>query len=71
MTLDNQIERLALGNLLAEAKAFYQDPNNMKAFEAWKGRSDENYRHIRFPGGVPPAHEPHASDDGRGDDRRA
>ncbi len=54
MTLDNQIERLALGNLLEAAKAFYSQPNNKQAFEAWEKEKlkDADHCNLRLLRGV-------------------
>ena len=34
-------ERVMLERLLANAKAFFQNPENRKAFEAWKQNKEE------------------------------
>lgn len=39
-TLYAEIERRTLRDLLEAAKAFYENPENMKAFEEWQ-KSDE------------------------------
>lgn len=39
-TLYAEIERRTLRDLLEAAKAFYENPENMKAFEDWQ-KSDE------------------------------
>lgn len=36
-----QSEELACTLILDFAKTFYQDPNNLKAFEAWKKSKEE------------------------------
>lgn len=35
-------ERVMLERLLANAKAFFQNPENLKAFEAWKQNKEEH-----------------------------
>lgn len=35
------IERQALHYILADARAFYADPENVKAFEAWQKENGE------------------------------
>lgn len=35
-------ERVMLERLLANAKAFFQNPDNRKAFEAWKQNKEEH-----------------------------
>lgn len=52
MNLDNEIERTALERLLDAAKAFYEDPINKQAYNAWKEKRHEDHRNIRLPGRV-------------------
>lgn len=37
-----QTEELACTQILEFAKTFYQDPKNVKAFEAWKKNKEEH-----------------------------
>ncbi len=60
MNLDNQIEKNSVRILLEAAKAFYENEENRKAYEAWKSTKEEDYadhRNIRLPGGVRQVHE--------------
>ena len=46
MQIEKQIERNALGGLLAKAQEFYRDPENQKAFKKWKEDHDADHRNI-------------------------
>lgn len=45
-TLYAEIERRTLLDLLEAAKVFYENPENMKAFEEWQN-SDEGKEHAK------------------------
>lgn len=50
MNLDNQIERNSARILLEAAKAFYENEENRKAYEAWIKEEDHaDHSNVRLP----------------------